>query len=45
MAALKVKSPSLAAKIEKFQAVVYEKVAALGPEAKAFAEEVKNHQV
>ncbi|KIH68913.1 nematode fatty acid retinoid binding protein [Ancylostoma duodenale] len=40
MAALKSKSPSTAAKIEKFQKLIDSKVAALGPEAKAFAEEI-----
>ncbi|EPB71523.1 nematode fatty acid retinoid binding protein [Ancylostoma ceylanicum] len=39
MAALKAKSPSTAAKIEKLQALVDSKVAALEPEAKTFAEE------
>ncbi|RCN39941.1 nematode fatty acid retinoid binding protein [Ancylostoma caninum] len=40
MAAIKAKSPATAAKIEKFQELIGNKVAALGPEAKAFAEEI-----
>lgn len=39
-AAIKAKSPELAAKLEKFHSWMDGKVAALGPEAKAYMNEV-----
>ncbi|KHJ76597.1 nematode fatty acid retinoid binding protein, partial [Oesophagostomum dentatum] len=43
MATLRRKSPILATKVEKYQALIRAKIASLAPEAKAFASEIFDH--